>query len=506
MCSLPFSPVAGFSGRDRGAARFLRLGGRAQRMSVDGRLGTRSFAASAFAFLWTFSAVAVVLGWNCSPAAAQSDTSAIAPWQVHPGRQAVWSSESFSGDSPAPSADHRQYGEPGAAPSPLAGGGEIFGPSSCGVEGGCPSDGCLECGPEFCGPCGQFWFRGEYLMWWGKSATLPPLVTTSATGTSRSDAGVLGRSGTSVLFGENGADQGIRSGGRFTLGYWLNPCQDSGIEAVYFFLGNKAVDFSTNDPSAAILARPFYNVESARQDALIFAYPNIQTGSLNVRASNEWESLEILVREAVLGQCDRRVDFLFGYRYGRFSEELSLDGATTYVGQVGTVPVGTIVQVSDQFSAHNDFHGAEIGFATRRQYCRWSFEFLTKLAVGSNRSRVNIQGSTVVTAPDELPVTYSGGLLAMPSNTVAYEKTDFAVIPEIGLNVGYDVTERLRATFGYTFVYWSHVARPGDQIDVNVNTSQSLDGALSGVPAPQFKFVTSDYWAQGLNFGLDYRF
>jgi hypothetical protein len=55
-------------------------------------------------------------------------------------------------------------------------------------------------------------------------------------------------------------------------------------------------------------------------------------------------------------------------------------------------------------------------------------------------------------------------------------------------------------------MYWSRIARPGDQIDMNVNPTQFQNGHLTGVPAPQFRFITSDFWEQGLNIGLDYRF
>ena len=36
--------------------------------------------------------------------------------------------------------------------------------------------------------------------------------------------------------------------------------------------------------------------------------------------------------------------------------------------------------------------------------------------------------------------------------------------------------------------------------------SQLSGGDLTGVPSPQHRFITTDFWAQGLSFGLDYRF
>jgi hypothetical protein len=59
---------------------------------------------------------------------------------------------------------------------------------------------------------------------------------------------------------------------------------------------------------------------------------------------------------------------------------------------------------------------------------------------------------------------------------------------------------------GYSLVYWSKVIRAGEQIDLNVNPSQFPPGDLVGAPQPQFRAVTTDFWAQGLNFGLDFRF
>ncbi len=64
---------------------------------------------------------------------------------------------------------------------------------------------------------------------------------------------------------------------------------------------------------------------------------------------------------------------------------------------------------------------------------------------------------------------------------------------------------------GYSFLYVSSVARPGDQIDrvINPNTSPAIgsnfSGAVSSPPHPALNVQSSDFWAQGLNFGLEFR-
>jgi hypothetical protein len=357
-------------------------------------------------------------------------------------------------------------------------------------------------------PCGQLSFRGEYLGWWTKSSSLPPLVSTSPATTLRPQAGVIGQPGTEILFSADDGNQGVHSGGRLMLGYWFTPCRESGMDINYMFLGNKAATFDGTSDGSTILARPFFNVSTALQDSVIIAYPKQQTGTLDVRDANELTSVEVLFRRGVVRQCNRELDFLVGYRYGRFNESIGIDQSSNYIATVGQIPVGTVITASDQFDTRNEFNGAEIGFAARTHYCRWSLELLTKLAVGNTRSRVDISGNTVVSVPGQAPASYDAGVLAQKTNIdgTPYQRNDFSVIPEFGLTLGYDLTCRLKATFGWSFLYWSSVMRPADQIDTNLNPTQFPPGTLRGVPSPAFRPVMTDFWAQGLNVGLDYRY
>jgi hypothetical protein len=362
-------------------------------------------------------------------------------------------------------------------------------------------------GSCFCPFQNRLWVRGEYLSMWSKSANVPPLATSSTAGTARNQAGVLGLASTQILFGAENVDYGSMPGARFTLGYWLDACQESGFEASYMFLGSKSVNFGVTSSSTPILAVPFWNVQTGNQDAAIIAFPAQQTGSMNINLSNEFHSLELLWRRAVLQNCAHRLDFLAGYRYGRFSESLTSDSTSNYLVAVGGIPAGTTIRVFDQFSAANDFNGAELGFSSNSRYSNFSLELLGKLALGDMRSIVTIDGATIITPPQGgSPVTNRGGLLALPTNIGVHEQNNFAVVPELGLNVGYNFTCRMKATVGYSIVYLSHVARPSDQIDTNVNPTQIPPGTLNGTPSPQFKFIPGDDWVQGLTAGIDYRF
>ena len=105
-------------------------------------------------------------------------------------------------------------------------------------------------------------------------------------------------------------------------------------------------------------------------------------------------------------------------------------------------------------------------------------------------------------------VSYAGGYFAQPTNVGSHTRNVAAVVPEASLNVGYRLTSWLSIIAGYTFLYASNVARPGEQVDRTVNPTQSpsfggpADKPLAGEARPRVRFEGSDFWAHGLSAGL----
>jgi hypothetical protein len=164
--------------------------------------------------------------------------------------------------------------------------------------------------------------------------------------------------------------------------------------------------------------------------------------------------------------------------------------------------------VLDDFSTHNQFYGGQVGIRGEMWAGRFYAVANAKVALGDCQQGVDISGATRITSPAGVVTTQPGGLLALPSNSGHFFGDHFAVIPEGSLILGYDVSSRLSLTVGYTFLYCSNVARPGDQIDRSVNPlalpTVGGSGAASGRPA--FGLQETDFWAQGLTFGLELRF
>ncbi|MEO8272244.1 MAG: BBP7 family outer membrane beta-barrel protein, partial [Aureliella sp.] len=119
---------------------------------------------------------------------------------------------------------------------------------------------------------------------------------------------------------------------------------------------------------------------------------------------------------------------------------------------------------------------------------------------------VTINGSTSTTV-NGTTTNATGGLLAQRTNIGSYERNQFTMVPELGATLGYQVTQRLRATMGYSLVYMGNVVRPGDQVDLNVNPNllPPENVPFTGPLRPQFHFVETDYLIHGLNFGGEFR-
>ena len=132
------------------------------------------------------------------------------------------------------------------------------------------------------------------------------------------------------------------------------------------------------------------------------------------------------------------------------------------------------------------------------------------MALGCTNEIVTISGSSTQLTPGLAPVTVPGGVLTQTSNIGRYYRNPFAVVPEGTISLGVQFTPWLRGTIGYNILYWSNVARPGNQIDLvvdrfNVPTDQNF-GMGTGPARPAFNFNGSDYWAQGINFGLQFSY
>jgi hypothetical protein len=345
----------------------------------------------------------------------------------------------------------------------------------------------------------------DYLLWWFKDSHIPPLVTTGPPGSS----GILGAPGTVVLFGGSRFDSEDHSGVRATIGYWLGDCQKLGIEASYFVLGSRANGFMANSNDFPVLARPFFNLNSGMEFSQVTASPNLSTGSITVAGSSRLWGAEVNARTPLCCGCGYRVDGFAGIRYLDLRESLSIGENIQVLPGVPQFG-GDQITVLDSFGTQNQFVGGQIGVDAEFNYGTWFADVRGKLAIGSTAQTVDIVGNQLITAPDGTTTAASGGLLALSTNIGHHVRYRFGVVPEMGINLGYRVTDNLRLYLGYSFLYWNSLLRPGDQIDRVVDVTKIPNFPVNAVPTsaarPAVLFKDSEFWAQGINCGLEFRY
>lgn len=173
-------------------------------------------------------------------------------------------------------------------------------------------------------------------------------------------------------------------------------------------------------------------------------------------------------------------------------------------GVTSSVLVTNLVR-QEEFHTHNNFYGGDLAARLEWNRYRVFVNVLGKLGLGAVHEEVTINGTASaagnlsLTGPNGTQTTsLSGpapGWLAQSSNIGHYGRDRFAVVPEATVRLGYELTRNLRASLGYTFLYCSEVARPGDQID-----------PVQGPGHPQFFLRSNDFWAQGVDAQVEFTY
>jgi hypothetical protein len=363
------------------------------------------------------------------------------------------------------------------------------------------------------------WVGAEYTVSWFRPQHLSgPLVTTGAV----TDAlpGALGQQGTAVLFGNN-IDYSMFNGVKAELGFFLD-CDNrfsAEVAGLYLFFNHAHFGASSDPLGNPVIARPVFNavsgVEQAYLDALpanpIAGLPALAAGSVTMDSTAELWGGEVNGRCYFCLGNGLYADGLFGARYLRLAESLTIgdrvqplvDNVRSFQGVL--IPAVDSLADQDRFRTRNEFYGLQLGGRIGWEQ-EWFFvSAYAKVGLGATDENVNINGSTTLITPTGSQVA-AGGILALPSNIGSHDRTVFGIVPEVGVNVGINVTKHLQLTAGYSFLYWNQVARPSGQIDRGVNPSavpsDSSFGSGTGPTRPAFGFNDEYLWIHTLSVGV----
>jgi hypothetical protein len=383
-------------------------------------------------------------------------------------------------------------------------GGPILGDDCC---CGCSDDccGCFDNGCCCCAPRGNLWFSAEYLLWGVSQQHMPVLLETFPTGTSQTTVMTSNLLAT-PLVDQNSLPSNTRNGGRFTLGFWIPGCDDLGLEASYFFLGTRnstAFFASSGNP---ILAIPLINAQNGQPVNAITAHPGpigdgnplgTVAGSFGLTSQSYLWGVEMNLRQKLCcGPCFY-VDLLYGYRHIQLQDFIGIADVETALGSTTTT--------LESFGTRNQFNGGQVGIDAQWHFRpRWFIGTQFKLALGNVTQTDEINGAAFTSIPGMGVMTTPPRLHAQQGlNIGTFSQNRFAVAPEVGLKLGFDITENLKFWVGYDCLFLSNVIRAGDQID------NTISPIVAGVPQgnrPTVLFKTTSFTGQGVNFGLMYTF
>jgi len=349
---------------------------------------------------------------------------------------------------------------------------------------------------------GEFRLGAEALIWWFKDSPTPvPLVTD----------GLIGDPDTHVLLGGGNVNTGANPGFRITAGYGLRD--RTALEANFFYIPSRSK--TTNVASSGQLGStdlilPYIDAVTGQESGTELSLAPVYAASTRADFTNSLLGAELNGAWTMEPVSGFKWDVVGGFRYLRLHETYSFTTSSPYVPPT---PPDTYV-TTDNFNTTNNFYGGQVGIRANLDRGDFFANGTLKVALGAMVQSVDISGSLVTNdfTNFETLQTFPGGYFAMGTNMGNRSRTEFAVVPEAALNLGWRITPSAAITVGYSFVYASNVVRPGNQMSRIINTSQSVAytsdpaATLVGPAQPSFQFNTSSFWAQGINIGLAVRF
>lgn len=378
-----------------------------------------------------------------------------------------------------------------------------------------------------CDSPGKHWVRGEYLAWWIPAANAPPLITTSE---NTLLLGVVNSEETIVLFGGGPIQREANHGFRLRMGCWWDCEQTRGWEASFFMVCPGSTYARAGSDGSENVGRPFIDANTGEPIAELVSAPGL-SGFVDIRTSSTLLGAEILHRHNLFRRNDRcydpfpknvvvktschhkpristRWDIVAGFRYLNYSDSVTI-GEQLLVINFPPSQEGTEFDVFESFRAYNHFYGLAVAVDYSGQWRRWSFAARPQLNVGVLDRRVSIWGETTVTVPEPEPSVnrYVGGVLALESNIGDHRSSQFTIVPELDVQVGYAIHPRWRLLMGYSCLYLPGLFRAAEQIDpvVNLDLIPPVTDPASEPARPAYFARRSDVWLQGVTAGIEYR-
>ncbi len=320
---------------------------------------------------------------------------------------------------------------------------------------------------DVCGPPGGLWVALSLELAWVPTRPAPATVRLRV-----ADPAQPGRTLAGPLVPVGG-----RSAGRFEAalgllgGWWFDEAHTRGIEAS-FFTRDATTTFGGFSNGALVLFP-----RGTGRAAQVIAFPDplapFVRGTFPATLETFFTTVDVNYRHKLLCSDRGRLDVLAGYRYAFLGDELYL----------GDVPDDGRDYRRNRAAVSNSFHGGQIGLAGEVRADGWYVAGSAKVAFGATTAETRATGAFAGAE------ARAGGGFRRLTALGAPDRSEFAVMPTLNLQVGRQVTEHARVFAGYSFQYLNRVARLGDTLS----------------PASTIPTFT-DFWVQSVSLGAELRF
>jgi hypothetical protein len=349
--------------------------------------------------------------------------------------------------------------------------------------------------------------EAEYLLWWSEGARFSHSLITQG---NQADArpGVFGQPGTVVLFGSNEVDYNAQSGLRGFVNWRPHQYTSFALQLGGMYLSQTGSTFAASGDGTFPVGQSFFNPLEGRPGVFLVSdgTPGARlAGGVSISTTSSLYGSEAnLLYDVDTGCSNNSLRLLGGFRFFGLRESYretavvrELDGNVLTLAGQPTLQIIT----EDLIRTRNEFYGGQIGARYGMEFGLFDVDVWSKVGLGVSCQRITATGVS-----RDATQSVVGGLRVLDTNQGSYNRSEFAVLPEFGANVGVLLSKHVRLQVGYTFLYLSSVARPGDQLDSVINPNRvpsDVDFGTAGGPnRPAITRSTSDFWAQGLNFGV----
>lgn len=353
----------------------------------------------------------------------------------------------------------------------------------------------------------SMWFHAEYLLGTTRGPNVPALVTTGPTAAGLL-AGLPGQPSTVALFGGRPMLNDYRSGLRIEAGTWFDSNHTVGALGRFYTLFSARESFAARGTGTNVLNVPqVLPVNGVLTQVPVFVgFPGTTTGTVIGGARSTFTGGDLSARVLLHREAGYRVDLLAGYRQMYLGDALFLNADATVTG------VPAVLTTRNSISSRNDFYGPQLGLLLSTTRGRLSLEAHASAALGVTVSdldftrpnalggNVNVAATTAALVNAGVPLATAAPLAAqlgtatnnvpLGTTTVANTVTYFGAVAEVGWRAKWQVTDTVRLSAGYGFIYWNNVRRGPE--------------AFTG--GDVLRLRASDFSTHMFNFGVELRY